>query len=141
MVLRMDNNVRAQDYGPRLAEYIDGLRDGRSMREFAMTLGLDPAQISKWKAGSTPSLEQLRLVANALGETLGTVLVVAGFGTTKDFTVSSTVPKPPPAADVGHAIRHDVKLSDTERATLAHVWDALLAGRRGRGRGSKTFRV
>ena len=99
------------------------------MRDFALRHGLDPAQISKWKSGSTPSLEQLRLVADALGETLGTVLVAGGFGTAKDFTVSNTPPTPPPPPDIGRAIKFDPDLDDVERATLAHVWAALLAAR------------
>lgn len=108
--------------GERLAAYLEGrLAPGQSMRAFCRDHGLDNALVSAWKSGRGVDLDSARRVADALGLTLGQVLVVAGYGEPSDF--GGAVPPEPvaPIVDVDYAIEHDPNLTDAERALLRQV--------------------
>jgi hypothetical protein len=111
----------SERYGPALAEWIDTLRGDQSVRSFAMTHGLDPARVHAWANGATPSMPQLRSVADGLDVSLGTVLAAAGMAREDELTVVKGDTAPPPSIDA--AIAGDPTLEPFERDFLRNARD------------------
>lgn len=101
------------NYGPRLAALIDSRRGKTSVRQFAMAAGLDHSRISTWARGATPTLENLRVVADALSMPLGELLIFIGAGTAEDFTVSGSS-----TATVRDAVELGIGLTETDQKML-----------------------
>lgn len=106
-------------YGPALAAWLDEMRGAQSVRSFALERGLDDARISAWRRGGTPTLEQLRDVADAVNVHLGDVLIAAGLARPDELVVSEPREAPPPNID--DAISRDPSLTDGEREILRTV--------------------
>ena len=105
---------------------------GQSMRSFCLEHGLDNARISAWESNpSDVSIDRMREFAEALGLTLGQVMVIAGYGDEDDFG-GATPPAPAaPNVSIDFALEHDPELSDFARRTLREILESIRAVERG----------
>ena len=102
--------VIATQAGQRVVALIEErLEAGQSLRNFALQHGLDHTRFFAWRQGTTPSLDQLRQVATAIGMRLGDVLVECGYGTRDEFSVVEVVEY---VSDVQKAIETDPNLDE-----------------------------
>ncbi|HEY2086395.1 MAG TPA: hypothetical protein VGH54_10285 [Mycobacterium sp.] len=122
--------------GPALAAYIDRLSDATSVRSFLKSRGMDAAQYYKWARGQSPTLLQIRLVADQLGVTLGQLLLEMGWGTAEDFTVVKSAAVPPRPPSVSAAVT--VLAENAEEEKLIRDFLVFLANIRA---GGETIRV
>ena len=116
-----------KDHGPRLAAYVRSLlAPGQSMRSFCLEHGIDNARGSAWESSpGDVSIDRMRELANALGLTLGQVMVIAGYGTPDDFG-GATPPEPTaPVVSIDVAIDHDPELSEFARRSLREILSSL----------------
>lgn len=113
---------RRKDHAQRLAAYVRAmLAPGQSMRSFCAERGLDNARISAWESnGGDVSIDHMRTYGDALGLTLGQVMIAAGYGDEDDF---GAAPPPPvaPNVSIDFAIEHDPDLSDFARRTFREM--------------------
>lgn len=67
--------------------WIEGVLRDRdwTMSEFARETGLDQSIMSRWKQGKIPNLDNIRRVADRLGEPRLSLMVLAGQLTDEDF--------------------------------------------------------
>lgn len=125
-IFRMSNTDPAE-YGPRLYSYLERHWHALGTNANAWA-GQHPAiqgpTVSRWKAGSIPSLPAMRAVADALGVTMLDVLVASGVVDPKDAKRELREP-PPPSIDA--AIAKDPELTDLQRRTLGDILESLRA--------------
>lgn len=124
----IDNRGR-KNHGPRLAGYLRGmLAPGQSLRSYCLEHGLDNQRVSKWETSTGDvSIESMREFGDALGLTLGEVMVIAGYGEPGDFGGASPAGPVAPVIDVDVAIEHDPNLTDFQRRTLRDMLAAMRA--------------
>lgn len=122
----MSNTQRSA--GTALVEWIDTLlAPGQSLRAFCQAHGLDDARMSAWRAGATPRLDHLRIVAEGLGVPLAEVLIRSGLTTADEVQIIQADPTPPSIDD---AIERDPELRGRPdvQALLRNLMTSLRSG-------------
>jgi transcriptional regulator with XRE-family HTH domain len=110
------------EHGPALAAWLDTLRGDISMRRFMDARNYDDARVSQWRLGKPPSIGHMRELADALGMSLGEILIRARYGTLQDFTVIQPVER------TTIALREAIdasNLDEAQRALISHLLDTF----------------
>lgn len=119
----------AQDFGDYLKRAMDAA--GLSIADLKRLTGISDSVISKWRNGLTiPSVENLRLVAPALGMTTRDLVVAAGHMTPDEVGLAEPPepPKPPARlATLQDDINAQPNLSDSDKRLMIDLYERLLA--------------
>lgn len=104
---------------------------GLSQADLKRLTGISDSIISKWRSGqTTPSVENLRLLAPALGVTPRELIVVAGHMTPEEVGLKEppAPPKPPARlATLQDDINAEPNLSDSDKRLMVDLYERLLA--------------
>lgn len=119
----------AQDFGPYLTQAMTAA--GLSQADLARLTGISDSIISKWRRGqATPSVDNLRILAPALGMTTRDLVVVAGHMAPEEVGLKEppAPPKPPARlASLQDDINADPDLSDSDKRLMIDLYERLLA--------------
>lgn len=104
---------------------------GLSQAELSRLTGISDSIISKWRRGqAVPSVENLRILAPALGMTTRDLVVVAGHMTPDEVGLAEPPepPKPPARlASLQDDINAQPNLSDSDKRLMIDLYQRLLA--------------
>lgn len=118
----------AQDFGPYLTQAMAAA--GLSQADLARLTGISDSIISKWRRGqATPSVENLRLLAPALGVTTRDLVVRAGHMFPDEVGLKEPpVPPKPPArlASLQDDINAEPGLSEGDKRLMIDLYERLL---------------
>lgn len=121
--------VDTQDFGDYLKRAMDAA--GLSIADLKRLTGISDSVISKWRNGQTiPSVENLRLVAPALGMTTRDLVVVAGHMAPEEVGLKEPPPPPkPPArlATLQDDINAEPNLSEGDKRLMIDLYERLLS--------------
>lgn len=119
----------AQDFGDYLRRAMDAA--GLTIADLKRLTGISDSVISKWRNGQTlPSVENLRLVAPALGMTTRDLVVVAGHMAPEEVGLKEPPAPPKPPARLARLqddINADPELSDGDKRLMIDLYERLLA--------------
>lgn len=119
----------AQDFGDYLKQAM--VAAGLSIADLKRLTGISDSVISKWRNGQTiPSVENLRILAPALGTTTRDLVVVAGHMMPEEVGLAEApVPPTPPArlATLQDDINAQPDLSDSDKRLMIDLYERLLA--------------
>lgn len=119
----------AQDFGDYLRRAMDAA--GLTIADMKRLTGISDSVISKWRNGQTlPSVENLRLVAPALGMTTRDLVVVAGHMAPEEVGLKEPPAPPKPPARLARLqddINADPELSDGDKRLMIDLYERLLA--------------
>jgi transcriptional regulator with XRE-family HTH domain len=118
-----------QDFGDYLTQAMDAA--GLSIADLNRLTGISDSVISKWRNGRTiPSVENLRLLAPALGVTTRDLVVRAGHMSPDEVGLKEPPPPPkPPArlATLQDEINARSDLSEADKRLMIGLYERLLA--------------
>lgn len=119
----------AQDFGDYLTRAMDAA--GLSIADLKRLTGISDSIISKWRRNQAlPSIENLRILAPALGMTTRDLVVVAGHMAPDEVGLAEppTPPKPPARlATLQDDINAEPDLSDSDKRLMIDLYERLLA--------------
>lgn len=118
-----------EGHGQRLYALVKADWDAQGITRNAwcdMHPGLQGPTVSRWEKGTSPGVDKLRLVAEALN--MGMLELLVAIGVLSSDEAGGVVPAPrPDAPSVSVAIERDPSLSDWERDQMRNLWSAIHA--------------
>lgn len=130
-----------EQWGPNLYAWLDAYWRSHNTNANAWAdahPGIQGATLSRWRSGTVPSLQAMRLVADAVDRPLVDVLTVAG-AIRPGEAGDRPAPVTPEAPSIDVAIAQDPTLSPLARQTLGDIL-AAIRGVEGGGAGTTTRR-